>query len=151
MKSNTMKLKYRGIEYDYNPVVVETTVETTETAVAGKYRGLDWRFRNLKNPPMLLPTANLTYRGVAYNKGDAETSYPSQAPQTENTPVFSTEAKARCLMFNRTKSIKKRQQVMLSRAAESLGLTINDYWNHIQGKVHPTFRHDYDRLGASMS
>jgi hypothetical protein len=28
----------------------------------------DWRFRNLKKPPVLRPTVNLTYRGVKYNK-----------------------------------------------------------------------------------
>ncbi|MCU0534327.1 MAG: DUF4278 domain-containing protein [Hydrococcus sp. Prado102] len=37
-----MKLTYRGVSYEYNPVVVETTTGQ----VGGKYRGLDWRFRN---------------------------------------------------------------------------------------------------------
>ena len=38
-----MKLNYRGVSYEYNPPVIETY----EAKVAGKYRGLDWRFRNI--------------------------------------------------------------------------------------------------------
>jgi hypothetical protein len=142
-----MKLTYRGVQYDYQPA----TIPVTETEVTGKYRGLDWRFRNLQKAPVLLPTTELTYRGVTYRKGETLPQTVPQVPTTSNIPVLSTEDKARCLMFNRTKTIKKRQQAMLSRSASALGLVINDYWNHIQGKVHPTFRHDYDRFGATMS
>jgi hypothetical protein len=142
-----MKLNYRGIQYNYQP----PTVETTEAEVAGTYRGLDWRFRHLKKAPVLSPTKNLTYRGVSYHQGETLTHTAKETQATANLPTLSTEEKARSLMFNRTQTIKKRQQVMLSRTASSLGLVINDYWNHIQGKVHPSFRHDYDRLGATMS
>ena len=143
-----MKLTYRGVEYDYQP----TVVETKETEVIGTYRGLDWRFRNVKKAPVLQPKLNLTYRGVTYNQGsNVDVVAPSQQSKTSEIPVVSMQEKARHLMFNRTKSIKKRQQAMLTRSASSLGLTINDYWNRIQGKVHPTFRHDYDRFGTSMS
>jgi hypothetical protein len=41
-----MKLNYRGISYEYNPPEVAVDRGT----VAGKFRGLDWRFRNLKKP-----------------------------------------------------------------------------------------------------
>jgi hypothetical protein len=56
-----MKLHYRGVNYEYNPSIVETFSET----VAGKYRGLNWRFRHLKKSQKM-PSTNLTYRGVAY-------------------------------------------------------------------------------------
>jgi hypothetical protein len=99
-----MKLTYRGVSYEYNPIVVETT--TGE--VAGKYRGLDWRFRNLEKPPILVPTNNLTYRGVTYNK-----------PGTANPETIAD--KARTLMMRHTKAIAKRQQSLLTRSAEEIG------------------------------
>ncbi|ACK70474.1 conserved hypothetical protein [Gloeothece citriformis PCC 7424] len=142
-----MKLTYRGISYNYNPV----TVETSEGTTGGKYRGLDWRFRNLKKSPILQPRVNLTYRGVTYNKGGTEVA---ELPQvTEVTPKLSTQDKARTLMVHHTRVIKKRQQAMLSRVATEVGLpeTAAKYWNRIQGKVHPTFRHNYDRFGATLS
>ena len=107
-----MKLTYRGITYEYNP----TVVETTSTSVAGKYRGLDWRFRNLKKAPVIQPVANLTYRGNTYNKpGTTTMTTPIQ-------PQVSTQEKARYLMINHYKHLRNRQQVMLSRAASEIGL-----------------------------
>ena len=111
-----MKLTYRGINYDYNPAPIETTQGT----ISGKYRGLDWRFRNLKKPPLLQPRVNLTYRGVKYNQPE---THINVAPQTQPaTPILSTEDKARTLMLNHTRAIKQRQQTMLSRVAQEVGL-----------------------------
>ena len=59
-----MKLCYRGVSYDYETLVMETTVGQ----VGGKYRGQDWQLSNLKKPPVMRPKVNLTYRGVNYNK-----------------------------------------------------------------------------------
>ena len=104
-----MKLNYRGVSYDYNP----PTVETTESEVGGKYRGLDWRFRNLKKPPVLQPPANLTYRGVAYN---------NQVPVAPKTAPTSVTQKARWLMLKQEKAAKNRTASMLRRSAQQLGL-----------------------------
>jgi Domain of unknown function (DUF4278) len=101
-----MKLTYRGISYEYNPVVVETTTGQ----VGGKYRGLDWRFRNLKKPPILAPRFNLTYRGVTYNQADI----------VNQEPGVSMADKARALMTDKTKNAKKRQQSLLSRTAAEI-------------------------------
>lgn len=141
-----MKLTYRGVSYDYNPVTVETTVGEA----GGKYRSRDWRFRNLKKPPVLQPRFNLKYRGVSYN---IPGNVPTEAPALEKTPVLSTQDKARTLMMDRTQSIKKRQQTLLSRVSSEIGASSSAarYWNHIQGKVHPSFRATYDRYGATMS
>ncbi|NES83000.1 MAG: DUF4278 domain-containing protein [Moorea sp. SIO2B7] len=141
-----MKLCYRGVGYEYNPPVVETA----KGEFGGKYRGLDWRFRNLKKPPVLLPTANLTYRGVTYNKPG---TVVKRTVEPETVLRVSTQEKARSLMMNHTRAIKKRQQSMLSRAVVAIGspAKASEYWNRIQGKVHPTFRASYDRFGASMS
>jgi hypothetical protein len=141
-----MELCYRGISYESEP----SFVETKEAEVAGKYRGLDWRFRNLKKAPILLPTTNLTYRGVTYHKPGTITT-----ETTVSTPVVvgSTAAKARVLMVGHTRNIKKRQLSMLNRAASAIGLdgSISQYWNRIQGKIHPSFRASYDRYGSAMS
>jgi hypothetical protein len=43
---------------------------------------------------------------------------------------------------------------MLTRLAGQVGLPNKDasqYWNRIQGKVHPSFRVTYDRSAAAMS
>ena len=110
-----MKLTYRGITYDYNPPEVETTLGE----VGGKYRGLDWRFRNMKKPPVLQPRVNLKYRGVHYQTGG--TTAPQNTEPTK-TPVLSTQDKARSLMLNQQRSLKNRQQAMLHRAAAEVGL-----------------------------
>jgi hypothetical protein len=98
-----MKLTYRGISYEYNPP--EVAVE--QGAVAGKFRGLDWRFRNLKKPLVLQPPANLTYRGVAYSNREVD---------------FVTE-QARWLMLDRQKAARNRSESMLKRATDEVGLT----------------------------
>jgi hypothetical protein len=138
-----MQLTYRGVTYEYNPPVVEAVTGT----VGGKYRGLDWRFRNLKKPPILQPRVNLTYRGVRYNQPALDKVAP------EIPTVASAQEKARTLMMQQTRAIKKRQQSLLSRSATEIGLAaqVSDYWNHIQGKVHPTFRMTYSRSAATVS
>ncbi len=110
-----MKLLYRGVAYSYNPPEVETTLGE----VGGKYRGLDWRFRNLKKPPVLQPTVSLKYRGVYYQT--SRTPIPKSTQPTK-TPAFSTQQKARALMHNQKQTLKNRQQSMQYRAAAELGL-----------------------------
>ncbi len=109
LEAKIMKLKYRGVTYEYNP----PTVETTEGEVGGKYRGLDWRFRNLKKPPILQPSVNLTYRGVAYN------NHPTN---TEEKAVTSVNEKARRLMLGKEKAANNRAVSMLYRLAQESGL-----------------------------
>ncbi|MGK7906865.1 MAG: hypothetical protein AB4040_06500 [Synechococcus sp.] len=58
----------------------------------------------------------------------------------------------RLMMLGRARA-KNRQQSLLSRSATNVGLSPNqiDYWGHIQGKVQPTFRHDYARSQSALS
>jgi len=100
-----MKLSYRGVSYDYNP----PTVATASSNVGGKYRGQDWRFRNLKRPPILQPTKRLVYRGVLYQTG-----------QAANSDAMSIEEKSRKLFLAREQEQTNRQQSMLSRAAAQI-------------------------------
>jgi hypothetical protein len=110
-----MQLKYRGTNYEYNPPVVESTVGET----GGKYRGQDWRFRNLKKPPVLQPTKNLIYRGVAYTKGGVQAASGSQS---ELQPVASVAQKSRRLFWGRERTDINRQQAMHNRAAAEIGV-----------------------------
>ena len=106
-----MKLTYRGISYEYNPLVVETV----EGKVGGKFRRLDWRFHNLKKPPVLQPPVNLTYRGVNYANRPKVTS--EELPTGQNV-----REKARWLMLNKEKAAKNRHDSMLRRSAHEVGL-----------------------------
>ncbi|WOD39153.1 DUF4278 domain-containing protein [Nodosilinea sp. E11] len=156
-----MKLTYRGVSYDYTPPVVESNV----TDDVGKFRGVDIRFRTGKKAPVQQPTLDLVYRGVAYQTGTPEAApvvapapivaiaAPAPvAPATTITPL-STEDRARMSMMGRHRSVKQRQQSMLTRLATEAGLPEDaaKYWNHIQGKVHPSFWATYSRSGAAAS
>ena len=92
-----MKLIYRGLSYELLPLVVETV----EGKVGGQFRGLDWRFHNLKKPPVLQPPVNLTYRGVNYANRTTATS--ESVPTGQNV-----REKARWLMLNQEKAAKNR-------------------------------------------
>jgi hypothetical protein len=158
-----MKLSYRGISYDYTPPEVE--VSTSETV--GKYRGLDVRFRNPKKPLVLNTNLDLVYRGVAHNPGQAASQpAPAPAPEVETAPVVATVTepiqavassvsdKARALMMNHDRRIKRRQQAMLTRLDAEVGVDTAEaarYWNRVQGKVHPSFRATYDRSSVAFS
>lgn len=147
-----MKLTYRGVSYDYTP----PTVETNAIEEGGTFRGVDIRFRAIKKAPVQQPTVDLVYRGVAYQTGTAEIApaievAPEAAPAV--TMSFNTEDRARMSMMNRHRSVKQRQQSMLARLATEAGLPDEaaHYWNHIQGKVHPSFWATYSRSGAAAS
>ncbi|MBE9156206.1 DUF4278 domain-containing protein [Nodosilinea sp. LEGE 06152] len=153
-----MKLTYRGVSYDYTPPTVEPNV----TDEVGKFRGVDIRFRTVKKAPVQQPTLDLVYRGVVYQTGTSEVApvveaAPVEAPAAPATPVvaaaFNTEDRARMSMMNRHRSVKQRQQSMLARLATEAGLPEDaaKYWNHIQGKVHPSFWATYSRGGAAAS
>ncbi|MEL7034171.1 MAG: hypothetical protein AAFO04_00910 [Cyanobacteria bacterium J06592_8] len=62
-----------------------------------------------------------------------------------------TEEQARTLMTRHHHLIKNRQQSMFNRVATEVGIDAGNYWNHIQGKPHPTFSQSYDRSHASLS
>jgi hypothetical protein len=151
-----MQLTYRGVKYDYNP----PTVEMKATDEVGKFRGVDIRFRTVKRNPVQQPTLDLKYRGVAYATGaaapavqPAPVTVPEAAPVAAPAVAISTEDRARTAMLNRHRSVKRRQQSMLARLATEAGLPEEaaKYWNHIQGKVHPSFWATYGRSGGAAS
>ncbi len=150
-----MQLKYRGVTYEYNP----PTVEATEEVAIGKYRGLDWRFRNLKAAPVIMPTHNLKYRGVAYSTGPVASSETASnetaSSETANTvkPKVTVSELARYRMASQSRAIEQREQSMLNRLAAQVGVDTSEwkFSNHIQGKIHPSFRLNYERTGPAFS
>jgi hypothetical protein len=149
-----MKLTYRGVSYEYTPPT--TSLKTVDEV--GKFRGVDIRFRTVTKAPVQQPTLDLMYRGVAYHTGTTVAATPVVAPVTAPVAApaataISTEDKARMMMLNRHRSVKQRQQSMLARLATEAGLPADAarYWNHIQGKVHPSFWATYGRSGAAAS
>jgi hypothetical protein len=58
-----MKLSYRGIHYDEDPL----NLEFKEGTVVGKYRGQDWNYHYPRHIPQLQPKIFMQYRGVAYS------------------------------------------------------------------------------------
>lgn len=108
-----MKLTYRGVQYDYNPPVVET--HSLESL--GKYRGVDIRFRAVKKPLVYPLQVNLLYRGAPYTAGiDA----PVEAPVA--VPVPSLSDRFRNLAMNLERHRRHRDVSMANRLAEKMGL-----------------------------
>ncbi len=92
-----MKLCYRGVSYDRNPLIVETTTGK----ISGKYRGTEWRLRKLKSPVMLQPRTKLIYRGVKYNKLDTVAT-STRRTESEKSPTFTNQEQASYLRMNHT-------------------------------------------------
>jgi hypothetical protein len=139
-----MKLTYRGIEYNHKPSVIDVRMGE----VIGTYRGQAVNTHHLINPPVLQPKLNLKYRGASYN---TQGNVPVTELKPEALANLCFDTKARGLMVNRTKGIKNRQRVMLTRLASEIGLNASANWTHIQGKVQPSFRVMYDRACTAMS
>lgn len=146
-----MKLNYRGVEYDNTAVTADANTEN------GTYRGVPTTF---DAPPATLPETELKFRGSVYSyyvepQADAIAPAAAVAPAAATpTVTLDAEDRARALMMNRHRTVKRRQQVMMLRMANQVGLAVDDashYWNHIQGKVHPSFWATYDRSGAALS
>jgi predicted solute-binding protein len=66
---------------------------------------------------------------------------------------MSIQEKSRALMVRQHQQVKNRQQSMLMRAAQELGLPEEaaHYWNPIQGKIDQATRVIYGSSQAAMS
>ena len=64
---------------------------------------------------------------------------------------MSTQDQARALMMRHHHLVKNRQQALLNRVADEVGVEVGDYHSTIQGKPSETNRRTYDRSHASMS
>ncbi|WP_421656013.1 DUF4278 domain-containing protein [Leptothermofonsia sp. ETS-13] len=143
-----MKLTYRGVSYE------STQKPASIPAVDLRYRGANYRLKQVAKNENL--NAILKYRGAAYTlEPTVQTAtVPSAAvPAVSAVSHLSIEEQARFLTLNHHRAVKNRQQSMLRRSAAEAGLSahIANYWNHIQGKVHPSFWMSYDRSHTALS
>ncbi|MEM7796522.1 MAG: DUF4278 domain-containing protein [Cyanobacteria bacterium P01_C01_bin.118] len=148
-------LTYRGVSYKYQP----TSLATRFTGDVGKYRGHVVQFKVVDNPPSVYPfEAKLVYRGVTYTVGQTTakaTAKTSPVTAAETAPVQFPPIKVwmRSLVMKHLRNIRRREHSMLVRAAEDVGLPMEDaaeYESHIQGKVPHDFA-SYDRSPSAMS
>ena len=161
-----MKLTYRGVSYDYTP----PKVEYGPIYARGKYRGAPVAFESLKEIPVEQPSYNLKYRGVSYTSGvgipmknttnnsEGVEAAPATPPVPEAkpaaAPAMSVLERARALMMGHHQMVRRREQSMLARLDEEVGLTAKDaaeYESHIQGKIRHNFWKSYDRSKSAMS
>lgn len=143
-----MQLTYRGVNYE-TPAI--PTVDTTPQGLSGKYRGLDYRFRRSQPAYVMPPNVSLTYRGVTFNPTPTA-AVPEAVPGVQ--PTVSVQDLARNQLLRQTQAIKKRQQSLLVRLAEEIGLSgeqVSHYAGRIQGKVVANARQSYPRWGGAIS
>ena len=149
-----MKLRYRGVTYDYQPAAIETQEGTIE----GKYRGAGLKIRTSRvKLPALQRALDLIYRGVHYTIGGTEPAAETRtlqepvtlfyrglqykigetAPEVETQPVAIAD-QARLLVIQRRLKEEQRGQKVLERFEQAAGLP-EDVWA------------GYDRHEAAMS
>lgn len=58
-----MKLSYRGLSYETKP----QTIETVESSISAKYRGLNYCIRRPSHSVETWPNIVLRFRGSLYN------------------------------------------------------------------------------------
>ena len=167
-----MQLTYRGVRYDYTP---NPAPEFGAVLATGTYRGASVIFRALATVPAQ-PRFLLTWRGNRYLSGpkvhpvqptaqaaataataaiaeDTKADATSTPNPAVTTPKMTIVERARSLFIRRHQKIRQREQSMLTRLDEEVGLTAKDaahYESQIQGKVPHNFA-GYDRSDAAMS
>lgn len=168
-----MQLTYRGTNYEYKPNPVP---EFGPVLATGIYRGASVSFRALAEIPKQLRSV-LKWRGALYNSSnsDAGSIQPTaqatasevpatvaiesnndmpSPPETETAkPRVSFLERTRALFIRHHQKIRQREQAMLTRLDEEVGLTAADaanYRSQIQGKVPHNFS-GYDRSDKAMS
>ena len=161
-----MLLTYRGVSYNYTP---NPRPRFAPVFAIGTYRGGLVPFRILADR-LERPSFDLTWRGVHYQSGsDAQAAIqatipPVVAPETHSDALaedgsavvinkLSLLERIRRLVIRRHRRIRQREQSMLARLNEKVGLSEEDaaqYESHIQGKSPHDFE-GYDRSHTAMS
>ncbi|NET32560.1 MAG: DUF4278 domain-containing protein [Cyanothece sp. SIO1E1] len=159
-----MKLTYRGVSYDYTP---SSAPELGPVYARGTYRGAAVSFHALAEMPEQ-PGHDLMWRGVPYCSGTqvqmakptvqsaatGTASGASSTPEPETaTPTLSVLERARALFIRNAQRMRRREQAMLTRLDEEVGLTAEDaahYESRIQGKMPHDFA-GYSRSHTAMS
>lgn len=78
-----MKLSYRGVQYDYEPALLEVR----ESQSSGFYRGRRLHFPYASHLHAPQPVSNLTYRGIRYDTTAAGIQTSSPLTMEPQSPV----------------------------------------------------------------
>jgi hypothetical protein len=105
-----MKLVYRGVRYEHEPV----TLAVREGEVGGKYRGQVWRQHTLAEAPAPQPIRQLIYRGVPYTTGTIV--QPAVTPEVTPQRVPSLATATRNIAAGTVLSNIKSQVTRLHRS-----------------------------------
>ncbi|MEL6222176.1 MAG: DUF4278 domain-containing protein [Cyanobacteria bacterium J06627_8] len=169
-----MKLTYRGIRYD---AVFNELLTNAGVTAFGMYRGVGMLFRSAVSIPKPLDIS-LKWRGIAYCMGSpvkqdnitadqvmeesvggdsanvmARSTEPSPNQPMATRTKMSVRDESRNLFVRHHQKTRQREQSMLIRLNEDVGLDIADvahYETHIQGKIPHDFA-GYDRSRTAMS
>ncbi|MDJ0737872.1 MAG: DUF4278 domain-containing protein [Nostocaceae cyanobacterium] len=84
-----MKLKYRGVDYEYHPL----GIEVSEGELSGKYRGGSWRYHYPRHIGVPQTAAELKYRSVPYYTGSPQAVAQMIQRKQQNQAVSLSTAK----------------------------------------------------------
>lgn len=127
-----MKLTYRGVDYDYNPPMLEVT----EGDSVCTYRGHAARYRYVQHVPIPQPAERLTYRGVPYQT----TRYGSIAQIGKQPVTAMGEGQVSDTAFATLRS-KLSGSTPASKARRQL---LQEASQHHQESIARTLRHRID-------
>lgn len=114
-----MKLVYRGIAYERDPIAVDLV----ESPVLGQYRGQSFHFSYPRHIPVPQPALDLKYRGVAYHRD-------SQGVTTPIAPTARPEAAVRPVYTSGGAMISQSRKAKLAEAAKVHHETISRHLQH---------------------
>ncbi|WP_315784642.1 DUF4278 domain-containing protein [Fischerella sp. JS2] len=123
-----MKLTYRGVDYESNPLVVELI----PGEMGGKYRGQQWRRHYPRHIRVPQPVAELKYRGVPYYVGDpldVEAMKLRRQPKaiaTEKTGQKSGQDLANAHLNHIRRNLEHRLQVAREKGDQTLIRLLED-------------------------
>ncbi|MBW4553838.1 MAG: DUF4278 domain-containing protein [Aphanocapsa sp. GSE-SYN-MK-11-07L] len=128
-----MKLCYRGVSYDYNPL----QVKVAEGPVVGKYRGANWHSTILIDNPVPQIAATLTYRGVTYHTNGQEQvaqAVPQATPVPAKFAPWRRKAASEVAQAHRTsvlKTLEHRLQVAHNKGDTNLIHILEAEWKQL--------------------
>jgi hypothetical protein len=118
-----MRLFYRGVGYDYEPV----SIDKVETGQVSHYRGQSYVVPYPHHIPACQPLVELTYRGVTYRTTATGTNETLKSPATPRVePVTNSTARLRQAIVGRqvimsevTKTHRQNIQRLLQRRLDA--------------------------------
>ncbi len=118
-----MSLLYRGVPYERD----STPLKMEEGAIAGKYRGQDWRYRYPRHIPQLEPKLYRQYRGISYSTRATATSIEGMelpkiaCPLPLSKPVaIEQDGLSSVHLDNIRRRLERRLQIAIENGDENL-------------------------------